>query len=82
MFYEGRGVSKDFKESAQYFIRAANQGCTDAQAVLGAMYYEGQGVVKNYREAIKWFKRSAQQGNRESQRYLHVLCFERPSACR
>lgn len=82
MYYEGVGVSKDYKESAHYFRRAAEQGCADAQAVLAAMYYDGHGVKQNYREAATWFKKSAQLGNIDSQNFLSTLCFEKPWACR
>ena len=53
MYFEGRGVSKDYTEALRWFRLAAKQGLAQAQYNLGHMYFEGQGVSKDYTEAIR-----------------------------
>ena len=54
MYYEGTGVSQDYKQAAHWFTKAAEQGPTAAQYNLGLMYERGLGVPKNYKKAYMW----------------------------
>lgn len=47
LYFEGKGVHKDYVEAAKWFRRAANQGRAEAQQNLGGMYSRGQGVPQN-----------------------------------
>jgi|GEM_PF-6187190 len=67
IYEKGSGVSKDVKEAAKWYAKAAEQGNLDAQVALGAIYFRGQGVPRDSREAAKWFLMAATQGNAGAQ---------------
>jgi TPR repeat protein len=48
MYYNGKGVVKDFKEAVKWYRLAAAQGNISAQLNLASMYYEGEGVAENF----------------------------------
>ena len=54
MYYEGKGVVKDFMEAVKWTKLAALQGLPLAQYHLGYLYYNGYGVMQDYKEAVKW----------------------------
>jgi TPR repeat protein len=63
MYYNGKGVSQDFKEAVKWYRLAAVQGYASAQLNLGAMYYEGQGVAEDFIRAYMWLSIAAAKGN-------------------
>ena len=69
-YFEGRGVTQDYKEAAKWYRKSAEQGNAMAQFNLGWMYENGQGVVQDYKEAVKWYRLSVEQGNEISQHNL------------
>jgi TPR repeat protein len=73
MYGNGKGVLKDDKEAAKWFLKAAEQGNASAQYSLGSMYKNGDGVLKDYKEAIKWYLKAAEQGNPGAQYNIGVL---------
>lgn len=66
MYYNGDGVSKDYKECLKWYCKAAEQGDIDAQFSLGNMYYYGEGVNLNYEKALDWYSEAAEQGHEEA----------------
>ncbi len=63
-FLKGRGgVDRDYKQAAEWFSKAAEQGHADAQYNLGELYNRGRGVKKNKKTAQKWYKAAAEQGH-------------------
>jgi TPR repeat protein len=58
----GKGVAKDPKAAAGWYVKAAEQGSADAQLKLGALFIGGKGLPKNSVEAAKWFQLAADQG--------------------
>jgi hypothetical protein len=64
------GVRQDYREAAQWYRKAADQGVADAQGSLGHMYAYGQGVPQNYKEAARWFRLAADQGDAVAQFFL------------
>ena len=48
MYYNGKGVRKDYAQAVQWYRKAAEQGNAKAQFNLGLMYYNGQGVSHDY----------------------------------
>ena len=63
MYYNGKGVAKDFKEAVKWYRLAAAQGNISAQVNLGSMYYEGEGVPEDLIRAHIWLNIAATQGN-------------------
>jgi TPR repeat protein len=50
-----------------WYLKAANNGNTDAIYKIGDMYRWGYGVTKNIRTAIEWYTKAANQGNAQAQ---------------
>ena len=75
-YYNGEGVQKDFEETAKWMKKAAEQGHSGAQSVLGGLlYYLGHGVPKDLSQARKWVEKSAKQGNAPAQYVLGMFYF-------
>jgi len=66
-------LSKEWKEAASYYEKAAELGHMGAQYALGEFYSEGKGVNKNGNKAVYWYKRAAGQGHSDAQYNLAVL---------
>ena len=62
----GRGVPKDFAESAYWYRKAADQGNPAAQMYLGYIYSVGMGVPLDSVEAVRWFRRASSSGYPEA----------------
>lgn len=54
-YFFGNGVSQDYKQAIDWFLKATEQNNAEAEAFLGEMYDTGQGVVKNDKKAAKWY---------------------------
>ncbi len=50
------------REAAQHVLKAANDGCAEAQQTLASYYYFGEGVPRDVSEARRWCARAAQSG--------------------
>lgn len=74
-YYEGEGVTQDYKQAAFWFRKAADQGNAEAQYYLGLCYYNGQGVPEDDALAVSWFLKAANQGDADAQCYLGI-CYE------
>ena len=73
IYYNGRGVPRDFIQAMKYYRLAADQGDELAQFNLGLMYLDGEGVPKDDVEAAKWFRLAADQGFARAQRNLGYM---------
>ena len=71
LYYQGRGVSQDYKEAVKWLRKAAEQGHIFSQTSLGTIYAEGvQGVVeKDYPQALMWFIFAAAKGDMEAMEF-------------
>ena len=56
-------MPQDHAEAAKWYRRAAEQGHTPAQNMLGVMYKQGEGVPENFVLAYHWYNLAAAQGN-------------------
>lgn len=72
-YYEGKGVSQNYKTAVEWFTKAAEQNYATAQYNLGTMYLNGKGVEQNYEEAAKWFLKAAEQGNDKAQNQIGFM---------
>lgn len=52
-----------YAEAVEWYMKAAEQGLSEAQNNLGVMYKDGVGVARDYAEAVRWFMLAARQGN-------------------
>jgi hypothetical protein len=61
LYYEGKGVSQNYRQAKEWFEKAAEQGHAGAQVNLGTLYLHGDGAPQSARTALLWFERSAAQ---------------------
>ncbi|MCW6508244.1 hypothetical protein [Lichenifustis flavocetrariae] len=73
---EGRGVTRDAKQAAAWFQRAAQQGLASAQYRLGSIYEKGVGVAADPALAVAWYQKAAGQGNVRAMHNLAVMSAE------
>lgn len=73
MYNNGEGVNVDYKESAQWYCKAAEQGVSRAQFYLGTMYEIGRGVAKDVNTAIRCYGAAARQGDEDAKKALERL---------
>ena len=66
-YFNGEGVSKNYKKAAECYRKAAEQGNARAQAKLGYMYQKGKGLPQDRTKATKWYRKAAEQGHAEAQ---------------
>jgi len=69
-YFRGEGVSKDCKEAAEWYRKAAEQDLAEAELYLGAC---DDGVDRNYAEADKWLSKAAAHGQPWAQNALGVM---------
>ena len=62
--------NKDYDSTYRIFSKAANEGNTYAQCLVGFLYEVGHGVSQDYNEAMKWYRKSAENGNYFGQLYV------------
>ncbi|MBM9519136.1 sel1 repeat family protein [Desulforhopalus vacuolatus] len=73
MYFNGQGVTQNYREAFKWYKKAAEQGVPDAQYNIGLMYLKGQGVTQNYVQAFKWCKKVAEQGYSDAQYDIGVM---------
>ncbi len=59
-----------FTLAVKWWQKAAEQGLSDAQAMLGYLYDSGQGVRQDHKMAVKWYRNAAEQGHAVAQNNL------------
>jgi hypothetical protein len=64
------GVARDPAQAVAWWIKAANAGDSEAQALLGAAYHLGQGVERNDVHALVWLTRAEAQGQELARNFL------------
>jgi len=74
-YYQGAGVTKNFKTAKKWFEIAAAKGNAAAQYNLGIMSYLGQGTDQDYAAAAKWFRMAAEQDHALAQYNLGFLYY-------
>jgi len=62
MYQLGRnGVEKDAQLSAEWMLKAANQGLVEAEVFMAALYDRGLGVKQSIKTATQWYEKAAAQ---------------------
>ena len=56
------GTREGDAQAVAHYRKAADQGMTNAQWILGMMYEDGQGVPQDYVAAHKWYNLEASRG--------------------
>ena len=73
IYYEGRGVARDYAQALAWFRKAADQGDANAPFYLGVMYHDGLGVAKDNVAAVGWYRKAADQGHALAQNNLAFM---------
>ena len=60
----------DFKQAVLWSRKAAVQGESGGQALLGWLYSEGKGVPLDNQKAIEWCRKAAAQGDEDGRKLL------------
>lgn len=67
MYENGEGGVLDFNIAMDWYIRAGNNGHTEAQYSLGMIYHHGKyGVLKDYELSISWLQKAVEVDNNPS----------------
>lgn len=72
-YLRGVGVTQDFKQAAEWFMKAAINGHDKAQYNLGAMYGWGSGVAPDMAQANEWLEKAAAKGVVEAYVNLGII---------
>lgn len=67
---------KKYEEAVKWYEKSAEQGCIEAQFMVGMCCYDGIGREKDYTEAVKWYKAAAEQGHIDAQ-YNIATCYHK-----
>ncbi len=62
-YFEGRGVSIDYKQAYSWWIKAAQAGDARSQYGVGYLYQQGQGVTEDATRAAEWYDAASIQGH-------------------
>lgn len=54
---------KDYQQAMQWYLKAADEGNTDAMVNIGLLYQHGNGVQQNYQQAMQWYLKAADKNN-------------------
>ncbi len=73
MYFDGKGVTQDYKQAVSLFRKAAEQEHVGAQTLLAIMYFDGKGVTQDYKQAFHWYKKAAELGEEKAQYNLGVM---------
>jgi TPR repeat protein len=68
LYYNGYSglVKQNYKEAVKWFTKAAEQGNSSAQEMLGDRYYFGEGVAQSNSDALDWYEKAADQGDEDA----------------
>lgn len=85
MLYQKSGPTRDFKQSLEWFKKAADvdshrrseniENCYEAQNFIGLIYQHGLGVSADPKLAVKWFLKSAKNGCQSGELGLALLSY-------
>ncbi len=73
LYFDGEGVTKDYKQALKWFTRSAERGNSSAQYELGLMHKGGYGTPVDPIEALKWFTKAAAQGNSDAKKRINEI---------
>jgi hypothetical protein len=70
MYDQGEVVKENKEKAFIWYLKAAEQGDSEAQLNVGEMYDQGNGVVVDKAKAFEWCQKAAQQGVPEAMKSL------------
>jgi TPR repeat protein len=70
---EPRQLAADYKQAAEWYRKAADQGNIVAQIHLADLYRDGRGVARDMAQAVVWYRKAADLGDAGAQGTLGLL---------
>ena len=70
---EARQLAADYKQAAEWYRKAADQGNIVAQIHLGDLYRDGRGVARDMAQAVVCYRKAAELGDAGAQGTLGLL---------
>ncbi len=70
MYYNGKGVQRDYAKAAEWYSRAAEQEYAEAQYNLGNMYRNSYGVPFNYTKALELYSKAVKNSKKKDFVYV------------
>jgi TPR repeat protein len=74
IYSQGKVVSKDIAQAADWFNKAAAQGSPEAMNRIGEMWAAGLNGAPDPKEAANWYRKAAAKGSAEAQYALGLCC--------
>ncbi len=62
LYYNGQGVTRDFKRSTHFYSIAADAGIIPAQVSAGFAYANAMGVPQDFKKAVGYLKKASEAG--------------------
>ncbi len=72
-YYQGKGVTKDFKQAVLWYRKGAEAGDAAGMYNMGVMYRDGTGVTQDYSQALHWFRQAADLGDADAMKGLALM---------
>jgi TPR repeat protein len=73
-YASGKGVTRDLKQAADWYRKAADKGDIGGEVHLAALYRDGgKGFPRDMAQAAEWYRNAAEQGDVTAQATLGVL---------
>ena len=69
----GADTPKDYRQSFRWYLKAAEQGMSKAQAQVAFMYAYGQGVTKDLAESYAWYNIALENGYWQAREWRNEL---------
>lgn len=76
LFDGARGLTRDWKQSSSWLLRAAEQENSAAQVNISIAYSYGEGVPRDEAEALEWLYRALRNGDLGAAFNLGVMYYE------
>lgn len=73
MYMLGYGVSIDYTEAMNWYMKSATSDYAPAFNNIGFMYKEGMGVEKDFNESLTWYRKAADKGFATAQAYIGMV---------
>jgi TPR repeat protein len=70
---EPRQLAADYKQAAEWYRKAADQGSIVAEIHLADLYRDGRGVARDMAQAVAWYRKAAELGDAGAQGTLGLL---------
>lgn len=68
-YYRGSfnaGISRDFNQALEWFLRAADAGNKDVYLTIATIYEKGSAGGRDLEKAYEWYQRAAEDGSEEA----------------